>query len=156
MSHTPLISKVYWYHITIKPEDLLADWGIPDDLQKAIASFEMLAQIALLYVQGHTLSGGSWTVALQMQSDNTPTVAAINKFYSGKEPLSHFVQLLVWWSEHFRVRLSAIHIPGILNDWADGISRWTPECIAQLDPTRRVTLTLTQLFKPFVEATYIT
>ena len=153
-SHT-LLSIVYCYHITFHLEKLPQDLCIPDDLQNASASFEILFQIALLYIQAYTARGSSWPVSLQTQIDNTPTVTAISKFYSSKEPLSHLVQLLVWWSEHFRVRLSAIHIPGILNDWADGISRWTPECVAQLDPTLRVTLTLATLSKPFREATHV-
>ena len=86
------------------------------------------------------------------QQHDTATVAAMSKFYSGKPPLSHFTQLLVWWAEHFRVQLMAAHVAGCENDWADGFSRLTPSIIDAADPSKRIHISIQDLLLPFSEA----
>ena len=65
-----------------------------EDMQRIISSLETLAQGALIVGTQHIQTGMRTSVTLPLNTDNTPTEGAVNKLYSGKEPLKLSVQLL--------------------------------------------------------------
>ena len=118
-----------------------------------ISSLETLAQIALIVVTQHIRIGMRTNVTLPLNTDNTPTEGAVNKLYSGKEPLKFYIQLLAWWCLRLRVVPVARHLPGSSNTWADLISRNDQNFLKLLDPSRRLNIMLSDIIAPFLSAT---
>ena len=70
---------------------------------------------------GHLWSGRH----IRLHSDNTATVASINKGTSRGGKLMALIQELFWLAVEMNFKISAVHIPGISNIMADRISRLT-------------------------------
>ena len=60
---------------------------------------------------------------VRLKLDNTTAIACINKFGSSKERLLQLTTEIFAWARERHLRLSAIHIPGVLNVRADRESR---------------------------------
>ena len=60
---------------------------------------------------------------LPMESDNAPTVGAVNKIFSNKWPLAHFVLNFHHWSIQCNFQAEVSHVKGVDNDYADELSR---------------------------------
>ena len=58
-----------------------------------------------------------------VRSDNVAAVAAINHQTSPVKEVAHLLRCLAFIMARFNIRLQATHIPGILNDIADALSR---------------------------------
>ena len=84
---------------------------LSDKAQSYIASFEALAQIALLHVLTAALPGGRMRVRIKSWSDNTGAESASNRLYTNKYPLNMFVQRLSLFSCYSGVSLDVSHIP---------------------------------------------
>ena len=68
--------------------------------------------------------GHSWGGAhIMVRSDNSATVASINKGTSRSPELLSLIQEIFWLSVQYSFRVSATFIPGINNTLADRISR---------------------------------
>ena len=91
--------------------------------QAYIASFETLAQFALLQCTHRITGHGHLQVLVPTGTDNTATEAGLNKLFTTKWPLSHFLQLIAAWSHAQGIALQPSHIPGKKNTWADDLSR---------------------------------
>ena len=82
-------------------------------------------------------------MALRTLCDNTGAEATGNRLYTGKLPLASFAQRLslLAWRTHTELRIS--HVPGVLNDDADFLSRWdqVSELPSTWDPDFRVRVT---------------
>ena len=91
--------------------------------QRYIASFETLAQFALLQCTYRITGHRHLQVRVPSGTDNTATEAGINKLFTTKWPLSHFLKLIASWSHAHGVALQPTHIPGKKNTWADELSR---------------------------------
>ena len=68
------------------------------DVQKYIACFETLAQLALLQMAHSRLGHKYLSFAMFAGSDNTPTEAGVNKLFSTSWPLSLFLRPVASWS----------------------------------------------------------
>ena len=121
---------------------------LSDKAQSYIASFEALAQIALLHVLTAALPGGRMRVRIKSWSDNTGAESASNRLYTNKCPLNMFVQRLSLFSCYSGVSLDVSHIPGELNEDAGMLSRWSgkaSELPDRFPPSWRIPLNLEQL-----------
>ena len=106
-----------WFSETWSVQDLsFTGLELSDKAQLYIASFEALAQIALLHVLTAALPGGRMRVRIKSWSDNTGADCASNRLYTNKYPLNMFVQRLSLFSCYSGVSLDVSHIPGELNE----------------------------------------
>ena len=68
--------------------------------------------------------GSQWSgLHVRVHSDNSATVASLNKGTSRSGGLLALVQEIFWLSVRYGFKLSAAHIPGVSNVLADRISR---------------------------------
>ena len=68
--------------------------------------------------------GGSWRGAvITVHCDNTGAVVVVNTGYSQTPQIMHLLRCLFFIMAYFDISLSAEHIPGKQNLWADAISR---------------------------------
>jgi hypothetical protein len=94
-------------------------WDHPEVLGSHINIFELKTVLESAKRWGPRWAG----LHIQVRSDNTATVAAINKGTSRSEDLLSFVHELFWLSVKFNFKLSARHISGQCNVLADRLSR---------------------------------
>ena len=85
----------------------------------------MVRWLNLPFCNAHTASPGIDTcqVLVPTGTDNTATEAGLDKLFTTKRPLSHFLQLIAAWSHAQGIALQPSHIPGKKNTWADDLSR---------------------------------
>ncbi|CAE7153437.1 unnamed protein product, partial [Symbiodinium necroappetens] len=109
---------------------------LSDDAQAYIASFETLAQIALLHC------------AIKSWCDNAGAESVSNKLYTRKYPLCIFAQRLALFSAYSSMSLDVSHIPGEYNKDADMLSRIEDfsELPARFPLNTRLVLDLEQLW----------
>jgi len=62
-------------------------------------------------------------VGVVSNCDNQAVVAVLNSQYSREKDLMQLLRCLFFLEAHFQFQLSAYHLPGILNDSADDLSR---------------------------------
>ena len=67
---------------------------VTPEMQKCIASFETLAQIAILYIFSRSSPGFRFPLRIQSLTDNSGTEAGGNKLFSTTSPLNHFLERL--------------------------------------------------------------
>ena len=78
-------------------------------------------------VVGVALWGASWQgLAVACHCDNMAVVSAINSGRARYPPLNRLLRCLFFFTAHFKVAISAQHIPGSANAIADAISRNKP------------------------------
>jgi hypothetical protein len=100
-----------------------AEWS-PAFLRTAPSSNlrEATAVTKLLLRWAHHVPSGSTVL---VRSDNSATVSAINRMGSRSTRIGRALEPLFRWALRSRVALTAAHIPGRFNTWADRLSRWT-------------------------------
>ena len=102
-----------------------AGLDLSNDADSYIASFETLAQIALLHCASAMVPFGRLRVRIKSWSDNSGAESVSNKLYTRKYPLCIFAQRLPLFSAYSSMSLDVSHIPGEHNDDADMLSRIT-------------------------------
>jgi len=103
-----------------------AELNIPvtEDMQKCIASFETLAQIAILFIFSRSSPGFRFPLRISSLTDNTGAEAGGNKLFSTTIPLNHFLERLTLLCTISGMELDLSHISGDRNEEADALSRW--------------------------------
>ena len=86
---------------------------------RQIAVKELLPVIIAAAIWGPEWAG-KWIV---LNCDNQAVVAVINSRYSREKDLMQLLHYLFFLEAHFQFQLSAYHLPGVLNDCADDLSR---------------------------------
>ena len=71
------------------------------------------------HISGHS----HLQVSVPTGTDSTATEAGLNKLFTTKWPLWHFLRLIASWSHAHGIALMPSHIPGKKNVWADELSR---------------------------------
>jgi hypothetical protein len=123
---------------------------VTPEMQKCIASFETLAQIAILYIFSRSSPGFRFPLRIQSLTDNSGTEAGGNKLFSTTSPLNHFLERLTLLCTISGMELDLSHISGDRNEEADALSRWD----FNSDPPfghelhNRFSLSLDQLWHP--------
>ena len=93
-------------------------------MQKDIACYETLAQIAILKIAATEFTVGRIPLRIPSVSDNTSAEAGINRVFSTAHPLSLFLGKLSLLASKCCMDLDISHIAGHDNDVADKLSRW--------------------------------
>lgn len=86
---------------------------------KQIAVKELLPVIIASAVWGHGWSGK----CVVSNCDNQAVVAVLNSRYSREKDIMQLLRCLFFLEAHFQFQLSAKHLPGVLNERADDLSR---------------------------------
>ena len=117
---------------------------------KCIASFETLAQIAILYIVSRSSPGFRFPLKIPSLTDNSGTEAGGNKLFSTTVPLNHFLERLTLLCTISGMELDLSHIAGHRNDEADALSRWdfVSEPPFNRSVHNRFPLSLQQLWHP--------
>ena len=97
----------------------------------------MLAQVGLLKMRNLQSHRGQMKIAIHHESDNLAVTAACNKLFTMTQPLSNFLRLLVLTAQQLHFEVNLAHVPGKLNDWADGLSRGDESVIKLFSPEKR-------------------
>ena len=117
-------SAVAWFAETWDMTQVRQAWPfLTKSAQAYIASFETLAQFALLQCTHRITGHGHLQVLVPTGTDKTATEAGLNKLFTTKWHLSRFLQLIAAWSHAQGIALQPSHIPGKKNTWADDLSR---------------------------------
>ena len=125
------------------------DIPVSREMQKDIACYETLAQIAILKIAATEFTVGRIPLRIPSVSDNTSAEAGINRVFSTAHPLSLFLEklsLLV--ASKCCMDLGISHIAGHDNDVADKLSRLDFESSVPYDfsSSDRVRLSLSFLW----------
>ena len=115
-------SSAFWFSLEFSVADMPTAWNMRPDAQRDIATYELLAQIALFVCRVRFLPAHS-QLCLHAFSDNTPAEGAACKLFTTARPLKHAVQCLAAWASFFDSHLHVSHVPGAKNDLADALSR---------------------------------
>ena len=94
------------------------------EMQKCIASFETLAQIAILYIFSRSSPGFRFPLRIPSLTDNSGTEAGGNKLFSTTSPLNHFLERLALLCAISGMELDLSHVSGDRNEETDALSRW--------------------------------
>ena len=117
-------TAVAWFAEMWEMSELRQTWYfLTKPAQSYIASFETLAQFALLQSTYHVSGHSHLQIQVPTGTDNTATEAGLNKLFTTKWPLCHFLRLIASWSHAHGIALMPSHIPGKMNVWADDLSR---------------------------------
>ena len=121
---------------------------ISTEMQRDIACYETLAQIAILKIASCEFTLGRIPLRVPSVSDNTSAEAGINRVFSTAHPLSLFLEKLSLLASKCCMDLDISHIAGHDNDIADKLSRWDFESPIPYDFSLcdRVRLPLTALW----------
>eukprot|EP00435_Cladocopium_sp_Y103_P038655 s2653_g10.t1 len=140
-----------WFSEKFSFDDFAAlDIPVTREMQKCIASFETLAQIAILYIFSRSSPGFRFPLRIQSLTDNSGTEAGGNKLFSTTTPLNVFLEKLTLLCTVSGMELDLSHIAGDRNEEADALSRWN----FQSDPPfqhalyNRFAISLQQLWHP--------
>ena len=97
---------------------------VTQDMQKCIASFETLAQIAILFIFSRCSPGFRFPLRIPSLTDNTSAEAGGNKLFSTTVPLNHLLERLTLLCTISGMELDFSHISGDRNEEADALSHW--------------------------------
>lgn len=147
----PRPAECFWFSLLGKVSDIPAKWGIGDDAQKAIASFEMLAKVGLIKMRGLQCRANRIAISIHYESDNLAVAAACNRLFTMKQPLSTFLRLPLMTAQKFHFEVDLAHEPGVLNDWADGLSRGGETLMSVFAPEKRSYFLLHELLVDHIE-----
>ena len=123
---------------------------VSKEMQKCIACFETLAQIAILFIFSRSSPGFRYPLRIPSLTDNTGAEAGGNKLFSMSSPMNLFLEKLTLLCTFSGMELDLSHISGERNEEADALSRWdesTPPPFQHL-LQNRFPLTLEQLWHP--------
>ena len=135
-------SDIFWFSHQGSISDLPDNQDWNQNLQKNIASLELLAQLALLWCRRDFIMNSPYQVNLIHDCDNIGSVATNNKLFSTKKPLCYVLQATVSWARSLRYSLDLNHLPG--RDW---LSRDRKPFIDQLDQGKRHEINLRTLLQ---------
>ena len=138
----------HWFSEKFEHKDFPLDQvPLEADMQKHIACFETLAQIALLLMTAKTYPSFRIPICLKSLSDNTGAEAGSNRMFSTSFPLCLFLEKLCLFAALTCMEMDVSHIPGAENVSADQLSRWdfiTP--LPGFELSSRVRIPLSQLW----------
>ena len=114
-----------WYSSRFTYADF-AQLEIPvtSEMQKFIACFETLAQIALMFILSRNSPGYRFPLRIASLTDNSGTESGGNKLFSTTFPMNLFLEKLTILCTSSGMELDLSHISGERNDEADALSRW--------------------------------
>ena len=142
-SHTRWFSEKFSY-----ADFCTLEIPVSTDMQKNIACYETLAQIAILKIASTEFVVGRIPLRVPSVSDNTSAEAGINRVFSTAHPVSLFLEKLFLLASRCCMDLDVSHIGGHDNDIADKLSRWDFESPIPYDfsPSDRVRLPISLLW----------
>jgi hypothetical protein len=97
---------------------------VTKDMQKCIACFETLAQMATLFKFSRSSPGFRYPLRISSLTDNSGAEAGGNKFFSMTSPMNMFLEKLTLLCTFSGMELDRSHISGERNEEADALSRW--------------------------------
>ena len=100
------------------------DIPVSMEMQKDMACYETLAQIAILKIASLEFTVGRIPLRIPAVSDNTSAEAGINRVFSTAHPLSLFLEKLSLLASKCCMDLDISHTAGHDNDIADKLSCW--------------------------------
>lgn len=126
------------------------DIPVNNDSQKDISSYELLAQICLVYCFIHLKPGQRLGITIRSWSDNTGAEATGNTLFTTTFPLCLFAERLCILSSLAHAELDISHISGASNDLADAISRWNMDRLPPhgLRLSDRIRIQLSSIWNP--------
>ena len=99
-------SRFAWFSETFSSAQARDIWpDMTKPMQRYIACWEALAQLALLQCAVCLQGPASMPFALPTGSDNTSAEAGLNSLFTTAEPLSRFLRLAAAWAEARQVEL---------------------------------------------------
>ena len=118
------------------------------NMQRSIALFETLAQIALVWLVAKSFPGFRFPICLKSLSDNTGAESVSNKLFTTTHPLCLFVEILTCLASTTGIELDVSHFPGADNIIADDLSRWDFSTVIPhtFQQSERIHLSLRQLW----------
>ena len=138
-----------WFQLDLRPELFPASWEMNANPQRNIAFYELIAQVALIYVRKE--SSLRLQLSLRHLCDNLGDVASANKLFSTKPPVRYALQLVSAYAIKYHCTLEVQHISGNLNDLADALSRSKDVSSYKLSPDLQVHFSVNDLLAPFFE-----
>ena len=132
-------------------EDFKAlDIPVASDSQKDISSYELLAQMCLLFCFHRLLPGHRLNITVRSLSDNSGAEATGNKLFATTFPLCLFAERLCILSSLLNASLDISHISGASNELADAISRWDMQHLPPygLKHEHRIRIALQSIWNP--------
>ena len=143
--------KCLWFSEQFYHSDFAAvSLHLEPEMQKSIASFETLAQIALAHLISKNYPGSRMPICLKSLSDNSGAESVSNKLFTTSKPLCFFVGKLTLLATMTGTKLDVSHIPGQDNEIADQWSRWdeVSDIPFEFNPDDRVRFILPHLWNP--------
>jgi hypothetical protein len=114
-----------WFQFQITLEEASTHWAwVDQDMQKHIGAWELLAQYALTYCIEATLPSCRNVVSCIQGSDNSAADAASAKGLSMTPATACVLAPFFAFMRRCQIYPKITHIPGHLNDIADGLSRF--------------------------------
>ena len=100
-----------------------------------IAAWEMLAQVALLWILSRLLPPGHAPFHVVFRTDNSPSQSAAWKGLTLARGMCHFLRQFCLLQETVRISVHLDSVPGFLNDAADALSRAIPPATLGFQPS---------------------
>ena len=142
-----------WFSEKFSYTDFSArDIPVQKEMQKCIACFETLAQIAILFIFSRSSPGFRYPLRIPSLTDNTGAEAGGNKLFSMSSPMNLFLEKLTLLCTFSGMELDLSHIAGERNEEADALSRWNDSTEPPFNhlPQNRFQISLSQLWHPEV------
>ena len=115
---------VRWFRLTITREWAASHWPwVSDSMQKHIACWELLAQYALTFIIDLALPCSRGPVQPMQGTDNSATEATFSKGLSMNAAMASILVPYFKFMCRRCIYPEITHVPGHLNDVADGLSR---------------------------------
>lgn len=115
-------ASLVWFSLQFGTQDLPVWWDAPVNLQSAISSFELLAQVARVIVK-HAANGRTpLSCVFSLQSDSTPAEGRGNKLFSTNPRLGPIWLNLAAWATRANVDARIKLSPGTRHLLADALS----------------------------------
>jgi hypothetical protein len=105
-----LQSLASWYDPALPPQSFISAW-------------ELLAQLGLLWLLHTMLPIGHPPVLMDLHCDNSAAESASWKALSTALGLSRILSCFLYWQHALAIQAHVMHVPGVVNDVADGLSR---------------------------------
>ena len=118
--------KCAWFRQRFSVRDLCSmfPWFTPDTSPQAcIAAWELLGQMALLWVVALFVPAGSHPLHVVTRCDNSPADSASWKGLSTARGLCNLLPVYFAWQRLFCISTYIDHVPGFRNTIADALSR---------------------------------
>ena len=114
-----------WFSCRFEHSDFQAlNIPVTSEMQKFIACFETLAQMAVLLIFSRNSPGYRFPLRIPSLTDNSGTESGGNKLFSTTFPMNLFLEKLTILCTISGMELDLSHIAGDRNDEADALSRW--------------------------------